>query len=141
MVRTLEAFPLREVMAQWFFMASLTGRYTGSPESRMEQDVSLLRGLSGAADFVQALREHITRVLTRNDREVTLVNELVSAAAQSISQSAFSAALCPLDAPVLYSNMTDREVLSPTVHVPKASLERHHLFPRQYLKKRYRRPP
>jgi hypothetical protein len=131
----VEAFPLREIMAQWFFMVSLTGRYTSSPESRMEQDLALLRGLSSAEEFVSTLQEQMASVLTRDYWEVTLVNELASAAAQSTSQSAFYAALCLLDAPVLYSKMSVRELLSPTVHAPKASLERHHLFPRQYLKK------
>jgi len=27
---------LREAVARWFFMASLTGRYTGSPETILE---------------------------------------------------------------------------------------------------------
>jgi len=33
-------YRLREVMARWFFMATLTGRYTGSPEARFEQDMA-----------------------------------------------------------------------------------------------------
>ena len=35
----VDLFRLRETLARWFFMASLTGRYTASPESRMEQDM------------------------------------------------------------------------------------------------------
>lgn len=131
----VDAFALREIMAQWFFMASLTGRYTASPESRMEQDLALLRGLSTADEFIRTLQEQITVVLTRDYWEVTLPNELATAAAQSTSQSAFYAALCLLDAPVLYSKMSVRELLNPNIHAPKSALERHHLFPRQYLKK------
>lgn len=131
----VDPFLLRELMAQWFFMASLTGRYTGSPETRMEQDLALLRSASGAEDFVRTLQEQIAAVLTRDYWEVTLPNELATASAQSTSQSAFYAALCLLDAPVLYSRMTVREMLNPTVHGPRSALERHHLFPRKYLKK------
>ncbi|GAB4481018.1 MAG: DUF262 domain-containing protein [Anaerolineales bacterium] len=131
----VDAFALREVMAQWFFMVSLTGRYTSSPESKMEQDLALLRGLTTADDFVRVWQEQMEATLTRDYWEVTLPNELATAAAQSTSQSAFYAALCLLDAPVLYSKMSVREMLNPTVHAPKAALERHHLFPRQYLKK------
>lgn len=35
----VDLFGLSETLARWFFMASLTGRYTASPESRMEQDM------------------------------------------------------------------------------------------------------
>ncbi len=131
----VEAFALREMMAQWFFMPSLTRRYTGSPETRMEQDLTFLRGLSTADEFIRTLQEQIAAVLTRDYWEVTLPNELATAAAQSTSQSAFYATLCLLDAPVLYSKMSVRELLNPSVHAPKPALERHHLFPRQYLKK------
>jgi len=131
----VDAFALREIMAQWFFMSSLTGRYTSSPETRMEQDLALLRGLSTADEFIRTLQEQIAAVLTRDYWEVTLPNELATAAAQSTSQSAFYATLCLLDAPVLYSRMSVRELLSPNVRAPKSALERHHLFPRQYLKK------
>jgi hypothetical protein len=51
---------LREVIARWFFMAHTTSRYSGSFESRFEQDLALLRNLTpgapGSADgFVDAL--------------------------------------------------------------------------------------
>ncbi|ADW22182.1 MULTISPECIES: DUF262 domain-containing protein [Thermus] len=131
----VDPFRLRELMAQWLFMASLTGRYTGSPETRMEQDLALLRNASSAEDFVRTLQEQITAVLTRDYWEVTLPNELATASAQSTSQSAFYAALCLLDAPVLYSKMTVREMLSRSMRGPRSALERHHLFPREYLKK------
>ena len=36
----VEEFKLRQVIAKWFFMSSLTGRFTGSPESAMEFDLA-----------------------------------------------------------------------------------------------------
>jgi hypothetical protein len=39
-------FKLRRLIAQWFFMTALTGRYTSSPESKMEFDLARLRGLA-----------------------------------------------------------------------------------------------
>jgi len=131
----VDSFILREIMAQWFFMASLTGRYTGSPETRMDQDLSLLRGLSTATEFTNTLKQQIAAVLTRDYWEVTLPNELATASPLSTAQSAFYAALCILDAPVLYSKMKIRELLNPAIKANKSALERHHLFPRQYLKK------
>lgn len=125
---------LRKLMARWFFMSALTGRYTDSPEARMEQDMAMLRGLSAPEHFVGALNRQIDVVLTNDFWEVTLPNQLETAAAQNTGQFAFFAALCLLDANVLYSNMKVKDLLDPTTKSSKAALDRHHLFPRAYLK-------
>ena len=65
---------VREVIALWFFMATLTGRYTSSPEARFEQDMALLRSAHTADDFVRILDEQIGAVLTKDYWEVTLPN-------------------------------------------------------------------
>jgi len=130
----LPFYALRDVMARWFFMASLTGRYTTSPEARMEQDLALLRGCTRDYEFVKALEQEINAVLTSDYWEVTLPNELATASARNPAQLAYFAALCILDAPVLYSTMKVRDLLDPTVQAKKKALERHHLFPREYLK-------
>ncbi len=131
----VDPYDLREVMARWFFMAALTGRYTGSSESRMEQDLALLRGLGGPGAFVEALDRQIDAVLTRDYWEVTLPNHLETAAARNTGQFAFYAALCLLDARVLYSRMKVADLLDPSTRAKKAALERHHLFPRRYLQR------
>ncbi|MCS7011923.1 MAG: DUF262 domain-containing protein [Anaerolineales bacterium] len=131
----VDLYRLREIMARWFFMTALTGRYTGSPESRMEQDLGLLRDARTADDFVRVLNQQIEAVLTRDYWEVTLPNELETAAARSTGQFAYYAALCLLDAPVLYSKMKVSDLLDPSAKAKKAALERHHLFPRRYLQR------
>jgi len=131
----LDHYVLRNLLARWFFMSSLTGRYSSSPETRMEQDLSLLRGKASKEDFIHALEQEMRAVLTPDYWEVTLSNELNSASARNTAQLAYYAALCILDAPVLYSNMRVREMLNPTLHSVKSSLERHHLFPRGYLRR------
>jgi len=131
----VDPYRLREVMARWFFMAALTGRYTASPETRMEQDLALLRGATTADDFVRILDQQIDAVLTRDYWEVTLPNELETAAARNTGQFAYYAALCLLNAPVLYSRMKVAELLDPSTRANKSALERHHLFPRRYLER------
>lgn len=126
---------LRDLAARWFFMSSLTGRYTGSPETRMDQDLALLRNHSCEEDFLRALGQEIRATLTTDFWHVTLPNELAVAAANSTGQAAYFAALCTLDAPVLYSPMKVRDLLDPTVNRKKQALERHHLFPRRYLER------
>ncbi|NPV42372.1 MAG: DUF262 domain-containing protein [Firmicutes bacterium] len=131
----VDLYHLREVMARWFFMATLTGRYTSSPEARFEQDMALLRGANTADNFVRILDEQISAVLTKDYWEVTLPNELETAAARNTAQFAYYAALCLLEARVLYSRMKVSELLDPTTKAKKSALERHHLFPRKYLQR------
>lgn len=131
----VDLYRLREVMARWFFMATLTGRYTSSPEARFEQDMALLRGANRADDFVRILDEQIGAVLTKDYWEVTLPNELETAAARNTAQFAYYATLCLLEARVLYSKMKVSELLDPTTKAKKTALERHHLFPRKYLQR------
>ena len=131
----VDPYYLREIMARWFFMVALTGRYTSSPEGRMEQDLALLRGIDTAEGFVKILDQQINAIFTRDYWEVTLPNELETAAARSTGQFAFYAALCLLDANVLYSKMKVSDLLDPTIKSKKKALERHHLFPQRYLQK------
>jgi len=131
----LNDFDLRELISQWFFMTALTGRYTNSPESRMEQDLTLLRGLSSPGEFINTLKQQMDAELTQDYWKVSLPNQLATASQRSPGQFAFYAALCLLDAPVLYSKLKVRELLNPSIRPPKGALDRHHLFPRGYLKK------
>lgn len=126
---------LRNIMARWFFMTSLTYRYTGSQESQMEQDLAMLRGKSSPEEFIAALEREMAAVLTNDYWQVTLPNNLETAASRTPSQAAFYASLVVLDAKVLYSNMKVRDMLSPDLSSSRKALERHHLFPRSYLRK------
>ncbi|MGB9789294.1 GmrSD restriction endonuclease domain-containing protein [Thermotoga caldifontis] len=131
----LDQHTLRDLMARWFFMSSLTSRYSSSAETRMEQDLALIRGCSSSEEFVRTLEQEISAVLTNDYWNVTLPNELATASARSPGQFAFFAALCLLDAPVLYSSMKVRDLLDPTSQPHRLAVERHHPFPRKYLEK------
>ncbi len=48
-------YDLRNVLSRWFFMTSLTGRYTGASETAMEQDLARLRDVSDAPSFLGLL--------------------------------------------------------------------------------------
>jgi len=129
----VDHFRLREIIARWFFMATLTRRYSSSPESRMEQDLALLREARTADDFIRILNQQIDAVLTRDYWEITLPNELDGSIVRNTGQHAYYAALCLLEAPVLYSRMKVSVLLDPSTTAKKAALEQHHLFPRKYL--------
>lgn len=131
----VEPFMLRDGMARWFFMVSLTGRYTGSPETRMEQDLALLRGTSGPDEFLAALDRQVEAVLTDDYWRITLPNELATSTPSSPALFAYYAALNLLDALMLFSKMKVAELLDPSIKAKKSALEGHHLFPRGYLEK------
>jgi hypothetical protein len=60
--------------------------------------------------------------------------DLATSSPRSPSLFAYYAALNLLNAPVLFSNLTVRELFDPAVRANRAALERHHLFPVAYLR-------
>ena len=129
----VDAFTLRKVIAQWFFMSAVTGRFTGSPESAMEFDLARLRGLSKSEEFVATLRRVCDVTLTNDFWGVTLPNDLATSSPRSPSLFAFNAALVLLDARVLFSTAKVAELLDPAIQANRAMIERHHLFPKGHL--------
>lgn len=124
---------MRQTIAEFFFMASLTGRYTNSPETRFESDLSLIRDLPDGSAFLARLRELCTTTLTGDYWTITLPSQLATSASRSPSLFAYQAALIKLDANVLYSPLKISAMIDPAVKGTKAALEQHHLFPRGYL--------
>ena len=130
----LDPFDLRNLIARWFFMVSLTGRYTGSPESRMEQDLAELRAIRDAKGFVELLDRTIADTFTDDYWSISLPNDLATSSARTPSLFAYYASLNLLGANVLFSKMKASELLDPALVGTKAAIERHHLFPRGYLR-------
>jgi len=131
----VDDFTLRNVLARWFFMTALTGRYSESPESRMEQDLAVLRDVPDGAGFAALLDSIVRDTLTEDYWNITLPNELGTSASRTPSLFAYHAALNLLEARVLFSKMKVSELLDPASKANRAALERHHLFPRGYLAK------
>jgi len=125
----VDEFTLRKVIAQWFFMSAVTGRFTGSPESAMESDLARLRDATGADQFVSRLQQVCDITLTNDFWAVTLPNALATSSPKSPSLFAYNAALVLLDARVLFSNAKVAELLDPAIK----AYRRHHLFPKGYL--------
>ncbi len=124
---------VRQLIAEFFFMAAMTGRYTNSPETRFESDLSMVRGQVDGGAFIARLREICATTLTGDYWDITLPSQLATSAARSPSLFAYQAALIKLDAPVLFSPMKLAAMVDPAIKGSKASLEQHHLFPRGYL--------
>jgi hypothetical protein len=129
------SWELRKVIARWFFMSAITGRYSGSPETKMEEDLLRLRRITSATEFVNALDGVIGSVFTEDYWDINLPNELATSATRSPSLYGYYAALNLLGAKALFSNLKISELLDPFLKTKKAPVETHHLFPRNYLKK------
>jgi hypothetical protein len=125
---------LRTAIARWFFFVSLTGRYTGSPESAMEEDLANLREVKSGEGFLDYLDRTISAAFTADYWTITLPNDLATSAARSPGLFAYYAALNLLDARALFSELRVAELMDPIIQGTRSSLERHHLFPRAYLR-------
>jgi hypothetical protein len=130
----VDSYRLRSAIARWYFMTSLTARYSASPESQMEQDLARLRVVQDGAGFTAMLDRIIEDALTEDYWNITVRNELATSAARSPALFAYYAALNLLNARVLFSQMRVPELLDPAVKGKRAALERHHLFPQKYLR-------
>lgn len=125
---------LRKAIARWFAFVSLTSRYTGSSESEMEADLANLRNVSDADGLLAYIDRTIASSLTSDYWSITLPNDLETSASRSPSLFAYYAALNVLQAKALFSELTVSDLMDPVIQGTRKSLERHHLFPRNYLK-------
>lgn len=125
---------LRTIMARWYFMINMTSRYSGSFESTMEQDMNRLRDVSTSQGFINTLDQIIQDELTEDFWKITFPNELATSSSRTPSLFAYHAALVNLNAPVLFSSLSVRELADPAIKSTKSSLERHHLYPKAFLK-------
>jgi len=130
----IDEFRLRHVITRWFFMSSLTGRFTGSPESAMEFDLARFRNLEDGDQYLEILERECDITLTSDFWNLSLPNYLATSSPRSPSLFAYYAALVLLDARVLFSKLKVSELLDPSIQANRSAVERHHLFPKDYLK-------
>jgi len=133
-VFSVDSFALSTLLARWFFMVSVTGRYTGSPESAMERDLADIRDFTTADQFVQWMEKTISTEFTDDFWSITLPNRMDTSSATSPYQYAYYASLNLLHAKALFSNKKISDLLDPAHNAKKSAVERHHLFPKKHLK-------
>lgn len=131
----VEEYVLQKAIGRWFFFSSLTGRYTGSPESIMDSDLNRLKAVKSAAAFIQALEDMMSTELTNDFWSITLAAALDSSSARNPELFAYVAAQNRLNAPVLFSHKKIAELIDPALKSKKKALDRHHLFPRAWLER------
>ncbi len=131
-----QSHELQRVIGRWFVMASLTGRYSSSPETAFEKDLNRIRDLS-STEFVKGLEKLIGENLTNDFWDITLVGQMETSSARSPEANAFYASLNKLGSPVLFSRKLVGDLYDPSLKIKKKRLEKHHIFPRNYLISKY----
>lgn len=129
----VDLYDLKKLIARWFFMCSITGRYTGSPETAMEMDLARFRSVENAQEFANELNAIIESQLTTDFWSVTLPMDLATSSFRSPSLFAYYAALNIHTALGLFSRLQVKELLESGLRANKSALERHHLFPKAWL--------
>ena len=112
-------------VAKWYVLSTLTGRYTGSPETAMEADIRRIR----EKGFIEVLAETEAAELSEAFWTAGLVQKLETSAATSPFLNVFLAAqICKADS-ALFTHMFKVSDLI------KMQGEVHHIFPKKYLAK------
>lgn len=137
---------LRTTIARYFFMSSLTARYTGSFETQITQDIQAFTTATSGDEYLEELRQTIDATLTSDFWSITLPRDLATSAARAPGLFAYAAALCLLNARVppfvtvagsegkeQKAAVFLRDLFDPVIQPKKNPVERHHLFPRKYL--------
>ena len=126
---------LQNAISRWFFMSIITSRYiSSSPESAMERDLADFRGFTKADEFLNWINNTIKSELTTDFWETTLPARMETSSSNSPLNNCYIAALHLLDARALFSEIRIWDALDPTTRAKKSKVERHHLFPKNYLK-------
>ena len=125
---------LEKNIGRWFFFSSVTSRYSYSPETQMESDLNYFKRADDKHDFIKLLSAAIESELTNDFWEITVPNKLlVSSSKKNAIRNAFFASLIRTGANVLFSDRKVGDLFDPALKKRKKDLEKHHIFPRNYL--------
>lgn len=127
---------LKNLIAKWFFMCTLTGRYTSSPETQMEIDLARFRKAETAEDFSNEINIILSNAITEDFWSAILpIDGLATSSSSSPTLYSYYASLSILEAKGLFSNLKINDLLQQGIRSKKSALERHHLFPKAYLQR------
>lgn len=122
----------------WFFYASLISLYTGSFESTVESHLNSIKELTTIEGYRNFVFSRINERLTNDYFDITLLGSegLAVSGRGNNAWNAYVAALNILGAKILFSksNLLFSKLFEPGTDGNRKSLEKHHLFPKAYLK-------
>lgn len=123
---------LNRVIGKWFAFSQLTQRYSYSPESSYEQD--LVRFRKENVDYLQTLENIMANELINDYWNITLPERLISSVNNYAGKVYTVSKIYDKDN-ILFSKAILKDHLSPLTKSTKKSVDVHHIFPKNYLKK------
>ena len=126
---------LQKIIRKWIFMSTITLFYTGSAETEVEKQFADLRDVKTADEFVRYLDLVISNKFTDDYFTYSLPTELNSSSATSPAWYGYIAAINVLGTPMLFSTAPLSQYLVLGANGNKNSVDKHHIFPKNYLEK------
>ena len=104
----------------------------------MESDLAAFR-LKAPAEFIKSLTATINSEITNDFWDITVPNKLlVSSSNHNALRNAFFACLIRNGSQVLFSPRKVADLFDPSLKQKRKSLEKHHLFPKNYLQTEFK---
>lgn len=130
----MDTIPLQKLTRRWFYASALTAFYVGSFESDFERQLNDVAALGSADEFVAYFEREIAALLTDDYFRVTLPQNYDANEATGPSWQGFVAAQIVLGVKGLFSTAPLAQLLTLGSSGKKKALDKHHLFPDNYLK-------
>ena len=128
----------KNLAALWFFYAEMTALYSNSPESVAESHLNAIARLSTLEDYRKFIISRVCERLTDDYFSITLPGseDLAKSGSGNNAWFAYAASLNIIGVKPLFShiNLPVSAFSQPGVDGTKKALEKHHLFPKTYLK-------
>ena len=130
----MEPLAVRGLVRRWYFAAAITGLYVGSFESEFEQQLNDVSRLDTAGEFQAYFDRRLAAIMTDDYFSITLPNSLDANEAMGPTWWGFVAAQVVLGAKALFSTAPLSQLLLTGSSGSKKALDKHHLFPDNYLR-------
>jgi len=125
---------LEKIIKKWFLFGAITRRYSGSSETVFNGDLAEIRNIENGEEFVKTLENMINSNLTEDYWEITIPANFQSSSVRNPLLLIFTAAQIKNNINVLFSDKKISDLFDPVITPIKKRLERHHIFPKGYLK-------
>ena len=128
------ALKLRRAMTRYIFTVTVNATYSGSSETYFEGQLNDIKGRTTADDFLSYIDEFVATIFTESYFTVTLPAELKTSSTKAPTWCAFVAAQNVLGSQVWLGTTAISSLLSVGSSGTKRAYDKHHIFPKNYLK-------
>lgn len=130
----MEPLAIKKLIRRWFYASNLAAFYVGSFGSDFEKQLNEVSELKTAEEFVAYFDRSLAALMTDDYFSLTLPNDLNANEATGPSWHGFVAAQVVLGYKALFSAVPASQLISDGASGTKKALDKHHLFPDNYLK-------